>query len=329
MDDLISIIVPIYNVECYLIKCIDSIIKQTYERIEIILVDDGSIDKCGEICDDYSIKDKRIKVIHKKNGGLSDARNSGIDIAEGKYLTFVDSDDYISVDYIEYLYSLIIKNDCDISVCGNYFSYNYCRDKLKNDNNSDVEIYFSARDAIEDMLYSLNFNHSAWGKLYRASLFKDIKFPKGMNYEDYAIVYKVFSNSNKVAFGNAKKYYYVIRSGSIMKSKFDSKNMELIDISNDVTEFIIKKYPNLKKAAISRKIYSNIELLYSILMSDDRNIYKEFEEKVFKNIEKDKNIVLYDRKSRKNLKLKICILLFNRSIFKYMYSIAKKIKICN
>ena len=116
MEDLISVVVPIYNVENYIKKCVDSILSQTYKNLEIILVDDGSPDNCPQICDEYAQKDNRIKVIHKENGGLSDARNAGIDISKGKFITFIDSDDYIEKDYVEVLYNSIKENASDMAI---------------------------------------------------------------------------------------------------------------------------------------------------------------------------------------------------------------------
>ena len=140
-NELISIVIPIYNVEKYIEKCLDSVIKQTYKNIEIILVDDGSPDNCGKICDSYANNDKRIQVIHKENGGLSDARNVGIERANGKYITFVDSDDYIELDYIEYLYTLIKKYNTKISFCkvNVVFNENNTDNKLENNNKTDYK----------------------------------------------------------------------------------------------------------------------------------------------------------------------------------------------
>ena len=159
---LISIIVPVYDVEPYLRKCIDSILIQSYRDLEIILVDDGSPDNCGAICDEYAEKDKRIKVIHKKNGGLSDARNAGLDIATGEYIGFVDSDDWVMPDMYEYLYKAVKEYDADMSVCGYYdywgktISGRYCQD---------IQVY-KGQEGIKALL-DLKFGNYVWNKLYK------------------------------------------------------------------------------------------------------------------------------------------------------------------
>lgn len=179
-QELISVIIPIYNVEKYLKKCIDSIINQTYKNLEIILVDDGSPDNCGKICDEYAKKDQRIRVIHKKNGGLSDARNAGIDIAKGKYIAFVDSDDYVEKEYIEIMYKELKKNNVKIVQCGiNKISdneeiidnYGYLKDELINSQRIMEEKYTK---------YPIS-NVVAWNKLYDIDLFKNIRYPVRKN----------------------------------------------------------------------------------------------------------------------------------------------------
>ncbi len=159
MDELISIVIPIYNVEKYLKNCVDSVCNQTYRNLEIILVDDGSPDHCPEICEDYARNDSRVRVIHKQNGGLSDARNYGIEVAKGKYITCIDSDDYVSEDFIEYLYKLLKDANADISVCG------FIKTKNLNENRiftSEDTIEMSSNQAIQEMLYAKIFTTSAW-----------------------------------------------------------------------------------------------------------------------------------------------------------------------
>ena len=191
--DKISVVVPIYNVEKYLEKCIKSILNQTYNNLEIILVNDGSTDNCLNICKKFEKIDKRIFVINKENGGLSEARNYGIDKATGKYITFVDSDDYIDEDYLEFLYKNLIINNCDISICNprivyedggkSRTLYKYCFPQ---------NIVLEGEKALEMMLYQKKFDNSAWGKLYKINLFDEIRYPVGKLYEDIATTYKTF-----------------------------------------------------------------------------------------------------------------------------------------
>lgn len=211
---LVSVIVPCYKVERYLPKCIDSILLQTYNNLEIWLVDDGSPDDCGKICDEYAKKDSRIKVIHKPNGGLSDARNVAIDKATGEWITFVDSDDYVAEDYVETLYNLVIKYGCDVAVAS-FTTFNESGKPFL----SDIHIKdekLEPNDAVEQMFYQEKFDTSAWAKLYHKRLFeKNIRYPIGLLYEDLPTTYLLMLKSRGVAYSNKVIYYYLLRSSSI------------------------------------------------------------------------------------------------------------------
>ena len=225
MKPLISIIVPVYNVETYLAKCVDSILAQTYTNLEIFLVNDGSSDCCGKLCDEYAKEDKRIKVIHKKNGGLSDARNVAIDVATGEFITFIDSDDYVTDDYIMTLYSLIEKYECKVSIA----LYNTFVEgsKPKVVNRVYREDCQTNIKAIEEMFYQEKYDTASWAKLYHSSLFATgIRYPKGIVYEDLATTYLLIFQSDKVAFCNRRIYNYLLRRDSIEGSSFSSKKMD-------------------------------------------------------------------------------------------------------
>lgn len=225
MNPLISIIVPVYNVEAYLAKCVDSILAQTYTNLEIFLVNDGSSDCCGKLCDEYAKEDKRIKVIHKKNGGLSDARNVAIDVATGEFITFIDSDDYVTDDYIMTLYSLIEKYECKVSIA----LYNTFVEgsKPKVVNRVYREDCQTNIKAIEEMFYQEKYDTASWAKLYHSSLFATgIRYPKGIVYEDLATTYLLIFQSDKVAFCNRRIYNYLLRRDSIEGSSFSSKKMD-------------------------------------------------------------------------------------------------------
>ena len=225
MKPLISIIVPVYNVEMYLAKCVDSILAQTYTNLEIFLVNDGSSDCCGKLCDEYAKEDKRIKVIHKKNGGLSDARNVAIDVTTGEFITFIDSDDYVTDDYIMTLYSLIEKYECKVSIA----LYNTFVEgsKPKVVNRVYREDCQTNIKAIEEMFYQEKYDTASWAKLYHSSLFATgIRYPKGIVYEDLATTYLLIFQSDKVAFCNRRIYNYLLRRDSIEGSSFSSKKMD-------------------------------------------------------------------------------------------------------
>lgn len=222
MSEIISIIIPVYKVEDYIHRCIDSVLIQTYNNIEIILVDDGSPDRCGEICESYAERDKRIKVIHKKNGGLSDARNAGMNIAIGKYITFIDSDDWIVDDYIERLYNLLIIKGADISAC-NFIRTETEALELSNIQNTIYE--FSNIQALENLCGEFYEQLTvSWGKLYKTELFNEIWFPVGKIHEDEFTTYKVLYNADKIVYTTEPLLYYWQRPDSIMGTGFKLNN---------------------------------------------------------------------------------------------------------
>lgn len=252
-SELISVIVPIYNVEKYINKCVDSIINQTYKNIEIILVDDGSTDNCYNICDEYKKKDNRIKVIHQENSGLSEARNAGIKMAKGEYLAFVDGDDYILEDMLEYLYKLLKETNSEISVC-NFIRY-WNEDKKLIDYNINRErIVIKREQALKEILKNDLLKSFAWNKLYKKSLFKNVRYPKGMKMEDVATTYKLISNSEKIVIGKDAKYYYVQRDGSILATKSTSMYIDYYKAVYERYKFLDEKYPNLKKQNVNTLI---------------------------------------------------------------------------
>lgn len=222
--DLITVIIPVYEVEKYLKKCVDSVLGQTYTELEIFLVDDGSPDGCPAICDEYAAMDSRVKVIHKQNGGLSDARNVALDVMTGEYVTFVDSDDYIAPDAIETMYSALTRNHADIAV-GNMESFN---------ENSEPtgfvfpptkqEIVYTGRD-----LLKLINQPSGPNKLYKSELFRSLRFPKGKLYEDLHIWHKHLQNISSCVMTGKTAYYYLIRSESIMHANYTIRNTDDIE----------------------------------------------------------------------------------------------------
>ena len=209
---LITVIVPVYKVETYLPICVESIISQTYNNVEIILVDDGSPDKCGAICDEYALKDNRIRVIHKENGGLSSARNSGMQVMQGEYVTFIDSDDWIEKTFIEVMYKAICSEQADLVACGLLKTSNL---DSKGRVTRQIKRY-SGVSALEDMLYQKDIDNCACAKIYKASLFNHIMFPVGKWYEDLFTTYRVLAQADKVVYIDAELYYYRINSNSIM-----------------------------------------------------------------------------------------------------------------
>ena len=256
MKDIISIIIPVYNVEKYLEKCIQSILKQTYKNIQIILVDDGSTDNSGKICDEFKNKDNRIIVIHKKNGGLSEARNVGIENATGKYIAFVDSDDYVLKDMYETLYKNLIANDADISIC----KYQYIKEEEKVDLKADTKdiVVMNNLQAMKELLLNKNITNHTWNKLYKKEIFDNIKFPVGKKYEDIDVMYLLFERSSKIVYQDTTKYIYINREESILHNKNPKLIQDYITIVNNRYEYLLDKYKELK-------VELNYNLLFSIL----------------------------------------------------------------
>ena len=243
----VSVVVPVYNVAEYLEKCVDSLMAQTYKNIEIILVDDGATDHSGRICDEYRSKDERIKVIHKENGGLSSARNEGIEAATGEYIAFVDSDDFVAENYIEKLLAACVENGCKVSACAYYEYYSQDDMRFVGGEGSAVK---SREDAVKDIFTMKNeICVVAWNKLYAKELFADnkIRYPEGKIHEDVFTTYKFCAAADKVAYINEPLYFYVQRAGSIMGQTFSKKRLQLIDAVESIAPFVKENSPVFDK----------------------------------------------------------------------------------
>ena len=241
MNDLISVIVPVYKVEDYLDRCIESIVNQTYTNLEIILVDDGSPDNCPTLCDEWANKDDRIKVIHKENGGLSDARNAGLAIATGEHIAFVDSDDWIDINYISYLFDALVKNNADIAVC------NYCEtydDNIKTTSNNYRIQTFDNYETMKNQSESNYFKAVVWNKLYKKSLLVPNSFKVGKYHEDEFFTYKILAKSAKVVHIDSELYFYYQRNGSIINS-YSIKHLDALEAYVERIIFLEKNYPDI------------------------------------------------------------------------------------
>lgn len=231
----ISIIIPVYNVEPFLGKCLDHIVAQTFQDYEVLLVNDGSTDNSQLICREYAQKDRRFTVINKKNGGLSSARNAGLDAAKGEYIGFVDSDDYIASDMYELLYKNIIKYDADISICSFYVVF--ADGHISHNKNSNICRYMNNEEAVKTLLTAEHFENFVWDKLYKRGLFDNIRFPENELFEDIAVMYKLLDCSKTVIYESKPKYYYVQRPGSILNSGFSIKKMQFIEQYKKIISF--------------------------------------------------------------------------------------------
>lgn len=312
---LISIIIPIYNVEEYLVKCIDSVVKQTYANIEIFLVEDGSPDSCGLICDKYARLDSRIKVIHKKNGGLSDARNVALDCATGEYIVFVDSDDYVNENYIKNLYDLVTKYSVNMAVT---LPIEFIEGTIPiSYPKKNAEKKLLKAEALVNMLTQKDFDNNAWAKIYHSSLFKDVRYPVGLIYEDVPTTYKLILASSGVAFSSQKDYFYLLRKNSIEGSPFSDKKYEsILWIINDF-ENAKNSHPEFSNAFNSR-IFSLLLHVYF-----ETNLNSDYDKKLYDLIKKYRIGVIFDQNARKQARFAGLLSFMGKGTLRYCYKYKK------
>jgi len=219
----ISVIVPIYKVEDYLCRCVDSILAQTFKDFELFLVDDGSPDNCGAICDDYAKKDSRITVIHKKNGGLSDARNAALDVATGQYITFIDSDDWVVDNHLESMLTALQKNHADMAICNFISAYD--------DGRTEPMYCPTGQETVLDgeAVFETIYQPSACNKLYKAEMFRTLRYPVGKLYEDVFVYHDVLAQVKRAVYTGQGTYYYFLRQGSIMRTEYTPRFMDIVE----------------------------------------------------------------------------------------------------
>ena len=269
---LISVIIPVFKVEKYLEKCIKSIVNQTIENLEIILVDDGSPDQCPKICDYWASKDSRIKVVHKKNGGLSDARNAGLDIAKGEYISFIDSDDWVALDMYEIMLKAMKEENADICACGIMGCYQNKNVPMP------IRPIVGDSKSIFSMLYSdALYPVATWNKLYKRKCWLDLRFPEGKICEDAFTTYKLIAHANCIVQIEDILYFYRIRSNSIMTSKFNVHKMDEEEAWRENYIFIEQNYPELKKMAYDFYLQRVNKLIHSMDVLERIEFKKEYE----------------------------------------------------
>ena len=326
MKELISVIIPIYNVEHYLEKSVESVINQSYENLEIILVDDGSTDDSGKLCDKIAKKDERIKEIQKKNGGISDARNVGIEKANGKYLGFIDSDDYIDEFFYETLYAILKKYNSDISMC-NYKKV-YTDSEENNTESEHKEQVFDSKQALRELLLFGKIENYVWNKLYKKDVFTKVRYPVGKKMEDLGTTYLTIKNSKTVVVTDYIGYFYRQRKGSIMSNS----NSNLI---RDTRDMVNKRYNDLiltdkdliNELTINRLTF--IKYYYEdIGKLKDKKILSEFngEYKFYKEHYKTYKKEIKKTTASKIKKIDFSILYYSNKLLVYMYALKKQIK---
>ncbi|MBQ7890388.1 MAG: glycosyltransferase [Erysipelotrichaceae bacterium] len=301
MGDLISVIVPVYKVGEYLDECVQSIVSQTYKNLEIILVDDGSPDQCPEMCDKWANKDDRIRLIHKKNGGLSDARNAGLDIATGDYIAFVDSDDWIQHDMYERMLNALIESEADICACG----IKACFPDKESSLNAKAVI--GASEKVLEMIYSDTiYPVAAWNKLYKKELWKDFRFPVGKICEDAFTTYLLVHKANKIVQIEDLLYNYRIRENSIMTSSFTKKRMDEEEAWRKNYEFISKEYPRIKRKAFVFYL-QKVNGLIHLIPLDQKKEYQEEYDYLYKVLRDNFFYILLFSKMNFKYRIKFCL----------------------
>lgn len=293
----ISVIIPVYNAEKYLHRCVDSVLNQSYTDFEILLVDDGSPDTCGKICDEYAEKDSRIFVIHKKNGGLSDARNTGInwfyEQNRSDYITFLDSDDWLHPEYLRVLMNGVTENDVKISVC----NYKRVTDETPHENYDNIEYELTSP---EDFLvnHSWQYNYACF-KLYHKSVFHDVRYPLGKNFEDTFTTYKVLHKCEKIAYTDLQLYYYFINEQGITRSPWKPSELVIFDAMQEQMQFYKEK--SLQKAFEKEfQLYVNHHAYQIARIKENKSDFKKHKA-ILKDIKKNLKKLLKENKDKFNV----------------------------
>ena len=315
MDNIIpkiSIVVPVYNVEKYLDKCINSILNQTLSEFELILIDDGSKDSSGLICDKYAESDKRIKVIHKSNGGMSSARNVGLDVAKGKYIGFVDSDDWIESDMYELLYNICEDNNCDIANCSSIIHY----EQKTVINGGHSLIIHNKEEAMKTMLEGKLYDEVVWTKLIKRKILNEIRFTEGIVYEDTDFTYRVIDKAQKVGCIGEPKYHYIKRQNGIMNIAKKDLKIDGVLVYNEMYKFFRTNYLNLSELVANKLVNHAMYILDNISNSDDFKKYKYKYDIVVNVLNENYKVII--RLNGLNIKQKILLTLtkINPLLFK-------------
>lgn len=307
----ISIIIPVFGVELYLNRCIESVVNQKYSNLEIILIDDGSPDNCPTICDEWAERDERIVVIHKKNGGLSDARNIGLKIATGELVGFVDSDDWISPEMYQLLYENMLENDSDISACGVKMIW---EDQTQNTYLTPTGNYIlNRKEAMEAIISESILKQPVWYKLYKAEVIHNIFFPVSKHNEDVFWSYLAIGNANKISVFDTPCYYYFQRKDSIMGNTFSLNRLDALEAKLERLQYLEIEFPDLVELAKKDLLFSGMYFMQLSLIYLSPIEYKYARQKIKKIINGNTNIYSFRGMS---FKQKIWLLLSKISFSK-------------
>lgn len=320
---LVTIVIPVYNVEKYIRKCIESLQSQTYSNIEMIVVNDGTKDNSLNIVKEMATFDNRIKIISQENQGLSMARNTGIQNANGEYICFVDSDDFVHKDYVKLLLENVIENDADIGVCDFWYIDETGKTWSRKEKKKKV---YSNIEAIKDILTNEQDTEvMTWNKLYKTSLFRDnsIYFPKGKLHEDNFTTYKLYYYANKIVLKPDKLYYYLQRKTSIMGKKFNTRRLDILQAVEETKKFIQDKEIELKQEIEFYKLMTQINLLNNMI----RDGFKQTERyQMVEKIKKDKAIYKKNKYINKKTKIALSLLIGKGNLYAFSIRILDKVK---
>ena len=312
MSPVISIIVPVYNVEPYLRHCLDSIIGQTLSDLEIIIVDDGSTDGSSIICDEYAARDSRIKVLHKSNAGQSSARNAGIDISTAPYIGFVDSDDYIADDMYELLYTNALTYNADVSMCGLYDCFE--GQKPREIDHHEL-LSLSQEDAIRIVMEAKKTSVTPVNKLYKRGLFDSIRYPQGKTSEDAFVIIDLLLQAHSIVLDTQQKYYYIHRSGSTTSSPYRSSDLYAIEAYEYNYALIKKHMPSLIDTAKMRCMWARFYVLDKIMRSKDRKRLKETERQIVAELRHNYTFIMKDKRFNISRKVALMLLMVNVNLY--------------
>ena len=290
----ISIIIPVYNTEKYIDKCLESCLNQTFDDYEIILIDDGSKDSSPVKCDEWAGKSEKVKVYHFENAGAATARNRGIEKSQGEYICFVDSDDQVSLDYLEYLYMLCVNSNADISVCG-YIDVYHGDTAQETGESADKPIVFSGTEAMENLLYQRYFISAPWGAISKRKIWDNVRFPDGRRVEDVATIYKEFAQAGKVVYGFRKLYYRYLLPDSTIYTTYTEKNREYLCHCRDIVKWLRENQPKYEKSGYHRLFSACFQILSETDKSRDNEVFLR---EVYNEIKKTRKTVLWDNKAR-------------------------------
>ncbi|MCI5650131.1 MAG: glycosyltransferase family 2 protein [Fusicatenibacter sp.] len=287
----ITVIIPVYQSEKYLERCLDSVLSQSFSDFELLLVDDGSTDRSGRICRSYAAKDHRIRYCYKENGGVSSARNYGVSHAEGRYITFVDSDDLIAEDLLLVLYTLAEKYQAQMSVCRHIDCYEG-KTQPKPDSVTE-EFCTGQKEGLEYMLKARLFHVTPYAKLYRKEIFCGVSYPDKTIAEDAYVIVPLVLNCRKIAFTTAQKYFYMHRRGSLTTSAFRWSDMGTVEVWTHNLEVIRKAFPDLEEQAMARCCWSRFYVLDKLMLVPKQDAsQKQLQRELVKELKKHPKLIL-------------------------------------